>query len=147
MTFNANGIRSAARKGFFDWLATEQSGVDVICIQETKAQLDQLDSNVFHPQGYYCYYFDAQKKGYSGVAVYSRIKPQGVHYGLNCELSTVEGRYLQLDFEHISIASLYMPSGSSGDVRQQCKFDFLSAFYPFLQQQALDESRQMIVCA
>ena len=147
ITFNANGIRSAARKGFFEWLANEQSDADIVCIQETKAQIDQLSDNIFHPEDYYCYYFDAQKKGYSGVAVYSRVKPQHIQYGLGFDLANHEGRYLQLDFEAISVASLYMPSGSSGDVRQQAKFDFLDSFYPYLAEKVQDTQRDMVVCA
>ena len=122
MTLNLNGIRSAARKGFFDWAKTQKA--DVICLQETKAQEWQLDTAV-HLKDYQAYFFDAEKKGYSGVAVYSRIKPDTVVGGLGWECADKEGRYLQLNFPNLSIASLYMPSGSSVEIRQKLKFQLL----------------------
>ena len=130
ITLNANGIRSAARKGFFDWMATQDA--DVVCIQETKAQRDQLDDPVFHPKGYHCHYFDAEKKGYSGVAVYSRVKPQDVIVGYGSREFDAEGRYLEVQLKGVSIVSLYLPSGSSSEERQQAKFRFLGEFMPYL---------------
>src|SRR5512145_1157576 len=91
ITLNANGIRSAARKGFFDWL--ERQDADVVCVQETKCQREQISDPRFHPAGYHCYYFDAVKKGYSGVAVYSRVKPQTVVAGYGSREFDSEGRY------------------------------------------------------
>ena len=126
MTFNCNGIRAAARKGFFDWLP--ESNADVICLQETKAQIDQLSDPVFHPEGYDCYYFDAEKKGYSGTAMFCRRKPAKVSKGLGFEIADSEGRYLQADYEGLSIVSLYLPSGSSGEERQARKMKFLDFF-------------------
>ncbi len=130
ITLNANGIRSAARKGFFDWMATQDA--DVVCIQETKAQRDQLDDPVFHPKGYHCHYFDAEKKGYSGVAVYSRVKPQDVIVGYGSREFDAEGRYLEVQLKGVSIVSVYLPSGSSSEERQQAKFRFLGEFMPYL---------------
>jgi len=130
ITLNANGIRSAARKGFFDWMATQDA--DVVCIQETKAQRDQLDDPVFHPKGYHCHYFDAEKKGYSGVAVYSRVKPQDVIVGYGSREFDAEGRYLEVQLKGVSIVSAYLPSGSSSEERQQAKFRFLGEFMPYL---------------
>ena len=126
MTFNCNGIRAAARKGFFDWLP--KADADVVCLQETKAQVDQLSYPVFHPEGYHCHYFDAVKKGYSGTALYSRVKPKKVKKGLGFELADTEGRYIQADYEGLSVASLYLPSGSSGDERQARKVSFMGDF-------------------
>jgi len=126
MTFNCNGIRAAARKGFFDWLP--RADADVVCLQETKAQVDQLSDPVFHPEGYHCHYFDAVKKGYSGTALYSRVKPKKVKKGLGFELADTEGRYIQADYEGLSVASLYLPSGSSGDERQARKVSFMGDF-------------------
>ena len=126
MTFNCNGIRAAARKGFFDWLP--RADADVVCLQETKAQVDQLSDPVFHPEGYHCHYFDAVKKGYSGTALYSRVKPKKVKKGLGFELADTEGRYIQADYEGLSVASLYLPSGSSGDERQARKVSFMDDF-------------------
>lgn len=119
ITANTNGIRAAARKGFFEWMPKQNA--DVVCIQETKAQVEQLSDPVFHPEGYYCYYFDAQKKGYSGTAIYSKHKPKAVHTGLGWDPIDSEGRYLQVDFDKVSVISLYMPSGSSSDAAQEKK--------------------------
>ncbi|WP_237134242.1 exodeoxyribonuclease III [Pseudohongiella sp. O18] len=143
-TFNANGIRSAARKGFFDWFADH--GADVLCIQETKAQDAQLQDSVFRPEGYYCYYCDAEKKGYSGTAILSRREPDRVQYGLGWEAADSEGRYLQADFGRLSVISLYMPSGSSGEVRQAFKFEFLDRFLPLLKRFRAD-GREYVICA
>ena len=113
ITCNTNGIRAAARKGFFAWLA--QQNADVVCIQETKAQEDQLSDPIFSPPGYHCFYNDAQRKGYSGTALYSRVKPRTVVTRLGWESADTEGRYLQADFDGVSVISLYMPSGSSSE--------------------------------
>ena len=130
ISLNANGIRAAARKGFFDWLPT--TGADVVCIQETKAQEHQLGDAVFRPEGYHCYYFDAEKKGYSGVAVYARREPDSVIRGLGFDEFDREGRYIEARFGKLSVASLYLPSGSSSEERQAAKFRFLDQFMPRL---------------
>src|SRR5690606_16965694 len=98
-TFNCNGIRASARKGFFDWF--HESGTDVLCLQETKAQESQLQDGVFHPEGYYCYYCDAEKKGYSGTAIFSRRKPDKVIRGFGWPVADQEGRYIQADFDDL----------------------------------------------
>jgi exodeoxyribonuclease-3 len=113
ITCNTNGIRAAARKGFFGWLRDQQA--DVVCIQETKAQVHQLEDPVFTPDGYHCYYNDAEKKGYSGTALYSRIEPIKVTTSLGWEPLDSEGRYIQADYHGLSVISLYLPSGSSSD--------------------------------
>jgi exodeoxyribonuclease-3 len=144
ITCNTNGIRSARQKGFFDWL--EKQDADVVCIQETKAHVTQLDEAVFHPEGYHAHYFDAQKKGYSGTAIYSKTEPKTVHKGLGFSLSDDEGRWLQADFEHVSVVSLYMPSGSSGEERQQCKFEMMEEVLPHFR--AMQKSgRHFVICA
>lgn len=130
ITLNANGIRSAARKGFFDWL--EQQDADVVCVQETKAQREQLDDPVYRPPGYHSYYFDAEKKGYSGVAVYSRRKPDRVVVGYGSREFDREGRYLEVSLGKLSVVSVYLPSGSSSEERQQAKFRFMDEFAPWL---------------
>jgi len=130
VTFNANGIRSAASKGFFKWLPA--ANADVICIQETKAQVAQLTDRVFWPQGYDCHYFDAEKKGYSGTALYARKPPVRVNRGFGVAEFDREGRYLEAHFGHMSIVSLYLPSGSAGPERQASKYRFLEAFMPHL---------------
>lgn len=126
ITLNANGIRAAARKGFFDWLQKQQA--DVVCIQETKAQESQLGDPVFRPDGYHCYYEDAEKKGYSGVAIYSRHKPDKVIRGLGVPEFDSEGRYLEVQLDGIAVVSLYLPSGTSGDIRQAFKMQALEKF-------------------
>lgn len=131
INFNANGIRSAARKGFFDWLTTQDA--DVVCIQETKAQVDQLGDECFRPAGYHCYYEDAVKKGYSGTAVYTKVKPEKVVRSFGHKEFDDEGRYLEVRLGNINVVSVYLPSGSSGDLRQAAKYRFLDAFTPHLQ--------------
>jgi len=131
ITVNVNGIRAAAKKGFFDWLKKERP--DIVCIQETKAHLMQLENDAqFLPEGYHCHYHDAEKKGYSGVAIYSKIKPQAVIEGIGWRDIDAEGRYLEYRFQHINIVSLYMHSGSSGDERQAIKENFMTRFYKHL---------------
>jgi len=143
ITLNANGIRSAARKGFFDWLAAQDA--DVVCVQETKCQREQIDDPVFHPAGYHCYYFDAVKKGYSGVAVYSRVKPDTVVAGYGSREFDTEGRYIEARFKNLSVVSLYLPSGSSSEERQQAKFRCLDEFMPYLR--ALKRKRRdYVIC-
>jgi len=131
ITLNANGIRAAARKGFFEWM--ERQDADVVCIQETKAQEWQLTDDCFRPAGYHCYYEDAVKKGYSGTAIYSRHKPDRIIRSFGLQESDDEGRYLEVRLGKISVVSLYLPSGSSGDARQEAKYRFLDAFTPHLQ--------------
>ena len=126
ITFNCNGIRAASRKGFFEWLATAEA--DVICLQETKAQEHQLTDAVFRPEGYHCYYFDAEKKGYAGTALYSREKPSKILRGTGFPIADTEGRYLQADYPGLSVVSLYLPSGSSGPDRQERKIAFMEHF-------------------
>lgn len=121
ITLNLNGIRSAAKKGVFDWL--QKQDADVICFQELKAQ-----EHYFPFENYHAHFHFAEKKGYSGVAVYSREKPKKVEIGLGFETADREGRYVAVDLGSISVASLYMPSGTSGEERQAVKFDFLHRF-------------------
>lgn len=121
ISFNANGIRSAARKGFFDWLAAQQA--DVTCIQETKARVDQLTDAVFRPDKHHCFYRDAvTKKGYSGVAIYAKRKPDEVLTKIGWTPFDDEGRYIEARFGNLSVVSLYVPSGTSGEERQAFKF-------------------------
>jgi exodeoxyribonuclease-3 len=131
ITLNANGIRSAASKGVFDWLGRQNA--DVVCLQETKAQVDQLADETFWPAGFHCYYYDAEKKGYAGTAVYARKKPTQVIRGFGVDEFDREGRYLEARFENLSVVSVYLPSGSSGPERQASKFRFLESFKPHLE--------------
>jgi exodeoxyribonuclease-3 len=144
ITCNTNGIRSAAAKGFFDWLHVQQA--DVVCIQETKAQVEQLSDPVFSPDGYHCFYNDAVKKGYSGTAVYCKTRPQRVITRLGWDPADSEGRYTQVDFKRLSVISLYLPSGSSSEEALQKKLRFMDTFLEHLR--VLRRARrEVIVCA
>jgi exodeoxyribonuclease-3 len=143
ISINTNGIRAAARKGFFNWLAKQ--GADFIAIQETKAQIDQLQDPIFHPENYLCNYCDALKKGYSGTALYSLHKPLQVIRGYGESEFDNEGRYLEYRYKNLSVISLYAPSGSSGDHRQESKERFMHSF--MLHLQALRRKRrEFIIC-
>ncbi|MFK7920442.1 MAG: exodeoxyribonuclease III [Bacteroidia bacterium] len=130
ISYNVNGIRAASKKGLLDWLQEEKP--DVLCIQETKAQKDQLDETILSPDGYHTYFYSAEKKGYSGVALFTREKPNHVEYGCGIERFDMEGRVIRADFDNYSVISAYFPSGSSGDVRQAVKEDFLDEMFVYL---------------
>ncbi|MBC7849541.1 MAG: exodeoxyribonuclease III [Chitinophagaceae bacterium] len=137
ISYNLNGIRAAMTKGFCDWLKTDPA--DIICIQETKASKGNVDCKPFEELGYYDYWFSAQKKGYSGVAVFTKIKPDNIVYGTGHSLSDEEGRVLQLDFGDMRLLNAYFPSGTSGDLRQTFKYEWLKDFNSYL-----NELRQSI---
>jgi len=144
ISFNANGVRAAERKGFYQWLA--QQDADFVCIQETKAQVEQLTpEETFFPAGYHCEYFSAEKKGYSGVAVYAKHKPKQVIRGMDYDICDNEGRYIQFDYPKLSVVSLYLPSGTSGDVRQTIKYQFLDKFEAHLAE-LRQQGRELIIC-
>ncbi|HEY6985169.1 MAG TPA: exodeoxyribonuclease III [Rhodanobacteraceae bacterium] len=144
VTFNANGIRSAATKGFFKWLKKQDA--DVVCLQETKSQEDQLADKMFRPDGHHCFYRDATtKKGYSGVAIYSRREPDEVRSSLGWPPFDDEGRYLEARYGKLSVVSLYVPSGSSGEDRQRFKFKVMDWFRPVLDEW-LASGRDYVVC-
>ncbi len=143
ITANVNGIRSAASKGFFQWMSRQRA--DVVCVQETKAQQPQLSDPVFHPKTLHCYYHDAVKKGYSGTALYCREEPEKIIRGLGIDWIDDEGRYLEARFGNLSVVSLYMPSGSSGDVRQAYKFRMMDAFLPHLKKLRASK-RSVVIC-
>jgi exodeoxyribonuclease-3 len=123
ISYNVNGIRAAIRKGFLEWLATDPA--DIICLQETKAEQKDIDTNELHKLGYHDYWFSAQKKGYSGVAVFTKILPDHVAYGNGHGASDEEGRVIQLDFGKIRLINAYFPSGTSGEHRQSFKYEWL----------------------
>ncbi len=130
ISYNVNGIRAAIKKGFIAWL--KAANPDVICIQETKAQPEQLDGALFEEAGYpYQYWFSAQKKGYSGVAIFSKTKPKRVVYGTGIESMDFEGRNLRVDFENLSIMSLYLPSGTN-DARLDFKLNYMAEFQEYI---------------
>ncbi|MEE8496202.1 MAG: exodeoxyribonuclease III [Xanthomonadales bacterium] len=143
ITLNANGIRAAARKGFFDWLGKQDA--DVVCIQETKAQGHQLKDPVFSPRGYHVYYHDAEKKGYSGVAIYTRHEPDLVQHRIGWDVLDSEGRWLRVDIGSLTVVSLYLPSGSSKEERQQVKYQTMDYLQPLLSEMAAD-GRHYVIC-
>ena len=142
ISLNANGIRAAARKGVFEWLPKQNA--DVVCIQETKAQEHQLTDDCFRPAGYHCYYEDAEKKGYSGTAVYTKQKPKKVIRGYGDAEFDNEGRYLEVQLEGINVVSLYLPSGSSSEERQEAKYRCLDSFTEHLKKVRRRRSHSVI---
>jgi exodeoxyribonuclease-3 len=143
ITLNTNGIRAAHRKGFFEWMLKQD--VDVVCIQETKAQTHQLSEEILSPKGYVGFFNDAEKKGYSGVAIYTRQQPDEIKTTLGWYHADTEGRYIQVDFGSLSIISLYLPSGSSSEDRQTIKFEFMDRFMPVLEKYR-KQKRNYIIC-
>ena len=143
ISYNVNGIRAAIRKGFIDWL--QVANPDVICLQEIKANKEQLDLKLFEDAGYkYHYWFSAEKKGYSGVAILSKTEPNQVIYGADFNLASSEGRVLQADFDSVSIISLYLPSGTN-DLRLDLKFQFMDDFFRYTDT-LKKEKPNLIVC-
>lgn len=132
ISYNVNGIRAAIKKGFIDWLKTNPA--DIICIQETKAAQQDVDVTAIAELGYDSYWYSAQKKGYSGVAVFTKIKPDNVVFGTGHKVSDDEGRVIQLDFGDIRVVNAYFPSGTSGDERQTFKYEWLAEFHTYLKQ-------------
>ena len=143
ISLNMNGIRAAARKGFYAWLRRQRA--DVVCLQEIKAQVDQLGDRQYWPPSFRCYYHPAEKKGYSGVGLYARREPDEVIEGLGWPDFDSEGRWLEARFGDLSVISLYLPSGSSSEERQQVKFDMMARFTPYFEELRQD-GREYIIC-
>lgn len=131
VSYNVNGIRSALNKGLLDWIKTDNA--DIYCFQELKANLEDIDTEAFESLGYHGYWYPAQKKGYSGVGIITKLKPNEVYYGCGLEQADVEGRVLQLRFDHFYLVNTYFPSGSSGDERQEYKMVFLNEYLALMQ--------------
>jgi exodeoxyribonuclease-3 len=143
ITYNVNGIRAALGKGLIEWIKTVKP--DIICLQEIKAQFEQLSVLEFEESGYHHYWHSAQKKGYSGVAILTKIKPDHVTYGMGIEKYDNEGRFLRVDYGDISVVSVYHPSGSSGEERQAFKMVWLDDFLNYINE--LKKSRpNLILC-
>ena len=130
ISYNVNGLRAVLKKGFIDWLKTNPA--DIICLQETKATKDDIDTKLLDALGFHHHWFSAQKKGYSGVAVFSKIKPDSVITGNGHKESDDEGRVIQLDFGDLRLINAYFPSGTSGDLRQQFKYIWLDELKIYL---------------
>ncbi len=143
VSYNVNGIRAAMKKGLMDWLQTDP--VDIFCVQETKAHKDNVAHHLFTEMGFHDYWFPAKKKGYSGVAVFSKIKPDRVEYGTGHAVSDGEGRVIQLDFGDIRLINAYFPSGTSGDERQQYKYQWLDEMHAYLEELKKKHPR-LILC-
>lgn len=143
ISYNVNGIRAAINKGFLDWL--QSASPDVICLQEIKANEDQFDTTVFEGIDYpYHYWFSAEKKGYSGVAILSKVKPNHVEFGTGIPSMDAEGRNLRVDFDDVSVMSLYLPSGTN-DARLQHKFDYMDRFQEYIDNLKV-EIPNLIIC-
>lgn len=130
VTYNVNGIRSAMSKNLCGWITDNKP--DIICFQEIKAQSDQIETHLFDVMGYQHYWFSAQKKGYSGVAILSKATPLHVEYGCGNAEYDAEGRVIRADFLDFSVLNIYFPSGSSGDIRQDVKYKFLDFIYEYI---------------
>lgn len=144
ITYNVNGIRAALKKGWLDWFKAESP--DVICIQEIKASPDQVPELVLlEEMGYEHYWYPAQKKGYSGTAIFTRITPNHIEYGCGHEDYDFEGRVIRADFDKASVMSVYFPSGTIGDVRQDFKYKFLDDFQLY-SNDLLKEKPKLVVC-
>jgi exodeoxyribonuclease III len=143
ITYNVNGIRSAIKKGFLEWIKTTDA--DILCLQEIKANADQLNLAAFEDLGFHSFLHSAHKKGYSGVAVFSKLKPDHVEYGCGLDCYDQEGRIMRADYGDVSVLSVYFPSGSSGDLRQKFKMQFLDDFNSYVDD--LRRQRQkLIIC-
>jgi exodeoxyribonuclease III len=143
LSYNVNGIRAAINKGFVDWLNTEKP--DIINIQETKASIDQVDLSFLQKMGYNYVWNAAEKKGYSGVATFSKQKPKNVSYGMGDKRFDSEGRIINVQFDDITLVNVYIPSGTTGDIRQSFKMEFLDAFLVYMKQIAADNNK-VILC-
>lgn len=143
ISYNVNGIRAAAKKGFVEWLV--ESGADVVCIQETKAQTDQIPVLELKYAGYDYYGLSAQKKGYSGVAILTKTKPDNVVYGMGIEKYDNEGRFIRADYGDLSIVSVYHPSGTSGEERQAFKMQWLDDFQEYVHRLQKDRPN-LVLC-
>lgn len=143
ISYNLNGIRAALGKGLLSWLQTEDP--DILCIQETKAQPEQIDTAAFEALGYHCYLHSAEKKGYSGVGIFCKQLPDKVVAGMGIPKYDCEGRVLRADFGDLTVISVYIPSGTTGDVRQDFKMEFLADFLPFISQ-LRKERPNIVVC-
>ncbi len=143
ISLNLNGIRSAANKGLYPWL--QKQDADIVCMQELKAQAADMTREMLQPEGYFGYFHYAEKKGYSGVGIYSRRQPDAIIEGLGLPDIDAEGRYIEAQFGNLSVISLYLPSGSSGEERQAVKFSVMERFYPRLAELKAS-GREVVIC-
>lgn len=143
ISYNVNGLRSAIKKGFLDWLATDPA--DIICLQEIKAMKENIDHLAIESLGYHTYWFPAEKKGYSGVAIFTKKQPDALFYGNGIMQSDAEGRIIRADYGDITLLNCYFPSGTSGDLRQTYKYQWLNEFSEYINE--LRKTRtNIIIC-
>ena len=143
ISYNVNGLRAAMNKGFVDWLKTDPA--DIICVQETKAHKDNVNHAAITELGFHDYWYSAEKKGYSGVAIFSKIKPDLVQMGNGFMQSDAEGRVIRADYGDVTLINAYFPSGTSGDERQLYKYQWLEEFFGYTEQ-LRKERPKLIVC-
>ena len=132
LSWNVNGMRAVVKKGFFDWLEFESP--DVLCLQEIKARTEDLEESILNPAGYHTLWNPAERKGYSGVAIFMKKKPKGVHKGIDIERFDIEGRVIRVEFEDFDLLNVYFPNGTSGSERLQYKMEFYDAFLDYCEQ-------------
>jgi exodeoxyribonuclease-3 len=143
ISYNVNGIRSAIKKGFYDWIKT--SPAEIVCVQETKAEKENVDHKQFRDMGYEDYWYSAEKKGYSGVAIFTKIKPDFIQMGNGYMQSDAEGRVMRMDFGDLTLINAYFPSGSSGDIRQAYKYEWLNELMDYLKI-LRQERTKLVIC-
>ena len=142
LSWNVNGLRAVVKKGFFDWLNSEAP--DVVCLQEIKARTEDLDESILNPEGYYATWNPAKRKGYSGVAVFTKKKPKSVHLGIGIERFDIEGRVIRIEFKDFDLLNVYFPNGTSGSERLEYKMEFYDAFLDHCEQLRV-EGRELVI--
>ena len=143
ISYNVNGLRSALKKGFLEWLKTDPA--DIICLQEIKAVKENVDHEAIEALGYHTYWFSAEKKGYSGVAIFTKKQPDALYYGNGIMQSDAEGRVIRADYGDVSLLNAYFPSGTSGDIRQTYKYQWLDEFFDYVNE-LRKERTKLIIC-
>ncbi|MEN7547703.1 exodeoxyribonuclease III [Rapidithrix thailandica] len=143
ITYNVNGIRAAMKKGLVDWVKTENP--DIFCLQEVKALPEQVDLEEFTQLGYTYYWFPAEKKGYSGVATFTKVPPVSSQYGMGIEKYDVEGRSVELQFDDFTLINTYFPSGTTGDIRQDFKYEFLDDYFEYIAEKKKTHNK-LVLC-
>ena len=143
ISYNVNGLRAAIKKGFLDWL--QSNPADIMCLQEIKAEKDNVNYKSIEALGYQTFWYSAEKKGYSGVAIFTRRQPDAMYYGNGIMQSDAEGRVIRADFGDVTLINTYFPSGTSGEIRQTYKYQWLDEYYDYIQ--ALRKERpNIIIC-
>jgi exodeoxyribonuclease III len=143
ISYNINGLRSAIKKGFLEWL--ESNPADIVCLQEIKAEKDNVDYLAIEALGYQTFWYSAEKKGYSGVAIFTKPQPDALFYGNGIMQSDAEGRVIRADYGDVTLINAYFPSGTTGELRQNYKYQWLDEFYDYIQ--ALRQERpKIIIC-